>query len=119
MVALNENFGRGHFGLGTVFLRVNNSIMALAELTKAINLETNNSLYYFMRGNAYFSKSDFNNAEKDYVSAIRIRSKFPEAFYNLGMAEIKNKKQRAGRNDNLQNSLKLGYKQAQKAIDTY
>ncbi len=71
-----------------------------------------------MRGNAYFSKSDFNNAEKDYVSAIKIRSKFPEAFYNLGMAQIKNKKQRAGCT-NLQNSLKLGYKQAQKAIDTY
>ena len=117
-VALNENFGRGYFGLGSVLLRTNNSDKAIEEFTKAINLELNNEMYYFMRGNAYFAKNDFKNAEKDFVAAIKIRNRFPEAFYNLGLSQILSNNKNAGCT-NLQNALKLGYKQAQQAIDKY
>ena len=117
-VALNENFGRGHFGLGSVLLSTNNPDKAAEEFTKAIRIEVSNEMYYFMRGNAYFAKKDYANAEKDYVQAINLRTRFPEAFYNLGLSQINNNKRNAGCN-NLQNSLTLGYQQAQQAIDMY
>ncbi len=117
-VNINERFGQGHFGIATILLKTRNLDKSIEEFTKAINLEMSNEIYYLMRGNAYFSKRDFNNAEKDYAYAINLRNKFPEAFYNLGIAQINNKKKKPGCT-NLNNALKLGYKQAQEAIDKY
>jgi len=60
---------------------------AIANYTKAIQLNQNDALAYFNRGNAYFYKGDYDEAIADYNLALILEPNFEEAKQNLKLAQ--------------------------------
>jgi len=49
-------------------------------------VEPDDATYYFNRGNAYYSRRDYDHAIQDYDQAIRLKSDFAEASAAAGNA---------------------------------
>ena len=63
---------------------------AIANFTKAIELNHNDATAFYNRGTSYFNQNkyddDVNLAIADFTKAIEINPKFADAFYNRGLA---------------------------------
>jgi tetratricopeptide (TPR) repeat protein len=59
---------------------------AIADYTKAIEINPNDAEAYNNRGLAYGSKKEYDKAIADYTKAIEINPKYAEAYYNRGLA---------------------------------
>jgi len=59
---------------------------AIADCTKAIQLEPDNSWAYSCRGSAYGRKKEFDLAIADHTEAIKLNPNFAEAYFDRGMA---------------------------------
>ena len=67
---------------------------AIAEYTKAIELETNEDIHaiqYYYRGLAFESKGDLQNALSDYSQVIKIKPNESRAFFARGGIHLSNK----------------------------
>jgi len=64
--------------------------LAIANFTKAIELNHNDATAFYNRGTSYFNQNkyddDVNLAIADFTKAIEIDPKFADAFYNRGLA---------------------------------
>jgi tetratricopeptide (TPR) repeat protein len=81
-----------------------------------LNPKETNALYN--RGNIYFQTKDFENAEKDFLTAVKVDSRFAKAFYGLSIVQQQMKK-----NDeacmNMKMANRLGYADAKTALDSF
>lgn len=73
-----------------IYLLNNESDLALADLNKLIEIETENTVFIFSRGNIYQSKYDrseseeyYQKAESDYLKAIKLKQDYFDALYSL------------------------------------
>lgn len=83
------------FFLGMAFLAKDEPSSAIQEFTKAISQESNNPLFYYWRGNAYFSLADYTNplpsefcSVEDYRRAAEFGLYNPDLFFMYGNALI-------------------------------
>jgi tetratricopeptide (TPR) repeat protein len=69
---------------------------AIADYSKAIELNQQNANAYFDRGNAYLGKNDHDRAIVDYSKAIELNPQYAEAYYNRAVAyNVKGDKERS------------------------
>lgn len=80
-----------HFFLGKAFLAKDEKNAAIEAFTKAIVLESNNPLFYYLRGNTYFSLADYTNpipsefrSVEDYRKADEFGLSDPKFFFMYG-----------------------------------
>ena len=62
---------------------------AIAEYTKAIELNPNYATAYNNRGATYAEKDDYERAIKNYTKAIDLKPNYAEAYANRGNAYFK------------------------------
>lgn len=62
--------------------------LAIADYTKAIELNPDNADAYHHRGNAYRNKGNIDKAIADYTQMIVLRPKIPESYYIRGEAYL-------------------------------
>ena len=58
--------------------------LAIKDYTKTTELEPDNAIAYYNRGNAYFVKDEVDLAIKDYTKAIEIKPNGAGAYNNRG-----------------------------------
>ena len=67
-----------------LYIKLGRTAELIDKLTEAITLDPQNEILFFNRGTIYDQEGEFENAEKDYKSALEIN---PESFgsnYNIG-----------------------------------
>jgi tetratricopeptide (TPR) repeat protein len=81
-----KEFGEAHRNRGTVYFRKGkeNFDMALADFEKAIQFDPNDYLAYNGKGLVAFEKGDFEKAEKEFTSALKINGAFAEGYHHRG-----------------------------------
>ncbi len=85
-----------HFDLGVVYLNDRNSIMALEELTKAIEKYPKEAKYHNALGLAYFAREMNEQAKVHMKEAIALDPDFSEAQLNLGRIYLEERNWKAG-----------------------
>lgn len=73
---------------GTVFHEKGQYDKAIAQYTKAIELNADNAMAYYNRGLAYLNKGQYDKAVSDYNKVIELNPKDSEARYNRGLAYL-------------------------------
>ncbi len=78
------------FGLGNLKLRNGDYDGAIADFTRAIELDPGNSGHYLMRGNAKKRKRDYTGALADYTRAIEFEREYKDVMYiaRAGVKEL-------------------------------
>ena len=76
---LYVNLGLAHYDKGEYDL-------AIAEYTKAIELDPENAVAYNGRGDVYYDKGELALAIADYTQAIKLDPQYAVAYYNRGNA---------------------------------
>jgi len=71
---------------GNVALQAGKISEAIANYTKAINLDGSNHVYYSNRSAAYLKKGEGNNALDDATSCIALNPQFPKGYSRKGAA---------------------------------
>ena len=61
---------------------------AITDYTKAIELDPNRVVFYFLRGNAKERLQDYRGAIADYTTVIESYTDYAEVFKNRGLARI-------------------------------
>ena len=69
-------------GLGNWYLRRRFYEKAIAQLTKVIEKDLNNSEAYYLRGLSHYEKADFEIAISDITKAIEMRPNYAEAYFD-------------------------------------
>lgn len=80
------------FNSGKAKMQSGDSKGAVADLTKAIELDSKNMNYYLQRGMAYGLSGDYESAIKDYTVVISAEPKHVFAYISRGAAYNKTKK---------------------------
>jgi tetratricopeptide (TPR) repeat protein len=84
--ACGEEAKEDHFSKGTECLNNGMYDNAIAELSKAIEINPNNALAYNNRGSAYYSEGRYDQAISDYSKAIDINPTLDKPYYSRGLA---------------------------------
>ncbi|MCL2923639.1 MAG: tetratricopeptide repeat protein [Trichodesmium sp. MAG_R04] len=58
---------------------------AIANYTKALQLNPKNPFIYYQRGNSYYSKKAYEKAIKDYTAGIKIKPNYKDAYYQRAL----------------------------------
>jgi tetratricopeptide (TPR) repeat protein len=82
---------------------------AIAEFTKAIELNSRFTEAYYDRGLTYYKKMEFNQAISDYTKAIEISPNDADVYYNRGLVYSLNKEYDKAWED-IHKAESLGYK---------
>jgi tetratricopeptide (TPR) repeat protein len=61
----------------------------LVDLEHAVRMAPNNAYLYYNRGNIFFQRKDFREAEADYTRAIGIDGRLAEAYFNRGLCRVR------------------------------
>ncbi|MBO4607611.1 MAG: tetratricopeptide repeat protein [Prevotella sp.] len=69
---------------------------ALSDFNHALALDPDNVYIYYDRANLYLTMGDYEKAIEDYTRCIEGRHQLAEAYYNRGLARIKNGKRKEG-----------------------
>ncbi len=99
----------------SALLRIPEAINAFDKALK-LNPKETNALYN--RGNIYYQTNDFEKAEKDFLAAIKVDSRFGKAFYGLAVVQQKIKKMDEACM-NMKMANRLGYADAKTAVDSF
>lgn len=83
-----ENFrpGTAYIDRGRLYIQQDNNDHAIADFTKAIELDPEEANAYNLRGVAYANKLDFDSAIADFDKAIQFDPFLNNAHYNRGLA---------------------------------
>jgi Tfp pilus assembly protein PilF len=81
-----------HYQMGLSYLGENNVTGALVELTEAEKIDPDSPDLQFNLGRAYFLKGHFNLAEQKFIRALKLKSEFSEARFNLGLVYLELKR---------------------------
>jgi glycosyltransferase involved in cell wall biosynthesis/Tfp pilus assembly protein PilF len=110
VIALRPSFHLFYYNRGTVKVRKRDLNGALADFSRAIELEPH-AQYYYNRGNVYFELKQYDNALTDYQQTLKINPRFDLAYFNMGLIWL-NLKQTQLACDNLAQAAALGLPQA-------
>ena len=69
------------FSQGVKNINIKNFDQAIIDFTQVINLNTNYTEAYFLRGYVYAEKSNYNQAIIDFNQAIRLNTNYTEAYF--------------------------------------
>src|SRR5215470_9394771 len=75
-----------YIGRGAAYLSKGDNDRAIADLTKAIEIDPKYAAAYNSRGNAYRDRKDYDQAIADHTRAIEIDPKYAAAYNNRGNA---------------------------------
>jgi len=128
----NRKFHKGTNRLSTIKIVMNNVYFkhanemvhlkdfrgAIAEYSKAIEIDPKHKDAYNNRGFAKSNLLDFSGSVADYTMAIEIDPKYAEAYNNRGLAKMKLDQKDSGCLD-LKKARELGYEDAYEAIKKY
>ena len=78
-----------YFLMGRFFLKEDQFDMAINTFSKAIELDTENPLYYDYRGISRSEKKAYRDSILDFTKAIQIDNKYVGAYCNRGLAYYK------------------------------
>jgi len=91
VVSKFENVPLAYLNRGIAYARLNVYDLAISDLNKAIQLDSDNSKAnknmakaYFNRGNLYLDKRQVGKALDDFTKSLEINPQNPKAFYNRG-----------------------------------
>jgi len=79
------------FELARIYNLTNNYIESLKILNNLIKIDPSNYEYYFERGKAYYYSNMLSYAENDFAMVLDINPEIGEAYYFMGMINIKKK----------------------------
>ena len=85
---------RPYYNRGLIYYQQNKFTQAIADYTKAIEIDSRLEEAYYNRGIAYAKQSDLNQAVSDYNKAININFNKAEAYINRGLIFAKQNKLR-------------------------
>jgi tetratricopeptide (TPR) repeat protein len=83
--AISKN-ANANFGKGGTYAEQGQYELAIAEFTKAIELDPNYAPSYASRGSAYGYLGEYQKAIDDYTKAIELDPTYPRAYINRGLA---------------------------------
>ncbi len=83
-IALRPRFHLFYYNRGTFEAMNKNCAAALADFSKAIELEPH-SKYFFNRGNCHFELKQYPAALADYDQALKLNPNFPLAYFNRAL----------------------------------
>ena len=83
------NFSQDYFKSGLEKYENGDLLGAIADYTKAIEINPNIDLAYFNRGFSKYDLKDYKGAISDYTKAIEIDSNYAYAYSNRGLAKAK------------------------------
>ena len=81
-----KNNAESYYRRGNAWCTKGDYDRAIANYSKAIELDERFAVAYGNRGSAYLGKSHYDRAISDYNKAIEINPKLAEAYYNRGLA---------------------------------
>jgi tetratricopeptide (TPR) repeat protein/ketosteroid isomerase-like protein len=73
-----------YYNYGNFYKKQGNLTQAMADYTKAIEIDSKNAKAYYNRGNIYGKQGNLTQAIVDYTKAIEIDPKYRDAYYNRG-----------------------------------
>lgn len=97
--SVNAQEGEKMFNSGKTKMMSGDSNGAIADFSKAIELDSKNMNYYLQRGMAYGLSGDYESAVKDYSIVISAEPKHVFAYISRGAAYNKTKKFEKALND--------------------
>ncbi|MBN1880597.1 MAG: tetratricopeptide repeat protein [Deltaproteobacteria bacterium] len=82
---LDKDFSSSYIGRGIVFMTLEKYDEAIIEMEKALDniIFHEPEIAYYYIGNAYLSKGDYDQAIKNFKSAIKVSPKFAMAYFRL------------------------------------
>lgn len=99
-IKLNDGLSQAHSNLSVVLQDQNKAQEAVEEARKAVSLNPDQPIYLVVLGNALAKTEQYDDAITAYNSAIKLRSDYENAYYNLGrVLHLK------GKNIDAQNAL--------------
>jgi tetratricopeptide (TPR) repeat protein len=78
----------GYINRAYIYLGMGKKDLALADLTKAVELNTRHAHVFHNRGTIYLEKEAWDAAIADFDEAIRIDPNMSEAYYNRAVAHV-------------------------------
>lgn len=90
----------------------------LADLDRVTELAPDFSYAYYNKGNIYMLLRDYDKAVADYTEALRLDTRFPDAWYNRGVAHLQAGRLQDGLSD-LSRAGELGLYSAYNLIKRY
>lgn len=85
-VSKNDSYALGYYYRGIAYYAGKEWDKAMADYSKAIEIDPNYTDAYYSRGNAWDNSGQFDKAIADYSRAIEINPKLTQAYYNRGAA---------------------------------
>lgn len=104
--------------LSNIYQKQKNHSAALLYADYAVEIPGAPAMAYFMKGRAMHQLGNTQEAYKEYSAAIKMDKDFGQAYFYRGMLKVATDRQKSGCDD-LNMALKLGFQEAQTALDKY
>ena len=104
--------------LSNIHQKQKNHSAALLYADYAVEIPGAPAMAYFMKGRAMHQLGNTDEAYKDYSLAIKMDKDFGQAYFYRGMLKVATDRKKSGCDD-LKMALKLGFQEAQTALDKY
>lgn len=99
---------RAYFNRGNEYIALKNVPAAIADYTRAIEINPNLSALYLNRAHAFWQNHDFSRAEQDVDASIRLDAASAQAYYLSGLINQKNGRSEEAIRD-FDRACKLGF----------
>lgn len=88
LISHDDKFAQAFYNRGHAYLQVGKYAQGLEDLTKAVEIEPDNALYHFAKGNAEQEHLDYESAISSYLKTIRLVPSFTNAKVNLALSKL-------------------------------
>lgn len=82
------------FQIGNAYEQIDSVSKALSFYSRAIEMDSDNYLYFFKRGTLYLKKGDLSKAIDDFTASLKINSEHHNSRHNRGIALYYMKRQK-------------------------
>jgi tetratricopeptide (TPR) repeat protein len=81
---MNRQYADAYINRGNVYAKKHDYDRAIADYTKAIEVNPQYADAYFNRGNVYAKKHDYDRAIADFTKVIEMKPQYADAYFNRG-----------------------------------
>lgn len=81
---LDDTIAYGHSNLSVVLLDTGRAEEAAKEAERAVGIDDKSPIYRVVYGNALAASKEYDKASEQYKEAIKLKSDYENAYYNLG-----------------------------------
>jgi tetratricopeptide (TPR) repeat protein len=117
-LALDSSYSKALFNRSFTWKMMGDFSSAMQDATLIVQIDPESPEYWNLKGNLHLLYADYYEAISCYDRAISLNSEYPEAFFNRGLAHLLSYSPGRGCDD-LQVSERLGYKRAEKVINSF